>query len=95
MASLWLIYLGPLLERIRLGLPRHSIILSSVRMTRSAGKDISASMVIPSQLKPSITLNKRQLQASDNCSCIKSIDQHLLISSGTANALGTSRFNRL
>ncbi|AZU14000.1 hypothetical protein AC611_22105 [Xanthomonas phaseoli pv. phaseoli] len=87
-------YSGPLSQRITAGLPRHSMICSSDRITRADGSDRSTSIPSPSRLKSSSTLNSRKLRPSANWSCMKSIDQTWLIASGTARGSGRSRTSR-
>lgn len=77
------------------GLPRHSIIRSKLRMTRSASSEKSISIPRPSRLKSSSTFNNRNVPQSPRRSAMKSINQVMLGASGTANASGLSRFNRL
>jgi len=106
--SLPLIYSGPLSTRIVSGLPRHSMIRSRLRITRSAGKEKSTSMPKPSRLKSSSTFKSRNARPSPRRSAMKSplidckaincraaIDQVTFGASGTANASGLSRFRRL
>jgi hypothetical protein len=81
-------YSGPLSQRILSGLPRHAMICSSERMTRSDGKEKSTSMFSPSRLKSSITLNSRMLRPSESWSCMKSIDHTSLIPCGSASGSG-------
>ena len=64
-------------------------------MTRSDGSEKSTSMPNASRLKSSMTLNKRKLLPSSSRSCMKSIDQTLLIPSGTVKGWGFSRTRRL
>lgn len=45
-----LMYSGPLSQRMTWGLPRHSLILSRDRMTRSDGNEKSTSMQRPLRL---------------------------------------------
>ncbi|MNV76657.1 hypothetical protein D3C71_1700240 [compost metagenome] len=87
-------YSGPLSQRITTGLPRHPITCSSARLTREAGKEKSTSMHSASRLKSSITLNNRTERPSLSWSCMKSIDQHRLGWSGTANGSGLARTSR-
>lgn len=54
--------LRPLLQRISLRQPRHSIICSRGLTTRSAGREKSISIPNPSRLKSSITFNSRMLR---------------------------------
>ena len=51
-------------RRIDCGLPRHSMIRSSVRTTRADGSEKSTSMPRPSRLKSSITFSSRKLRPS-------------------------------
>jgi hypothetical protein len=50
-----LTYSGPLSQRIRSGLPRHSMMRFSDRITRSDDREKPTSMSKPSRLKSSIT----------------------------------------
>ena len=58
------IYSGPLSQRIINGVPRHSMICSRLRMTRSAGSEKSTSIPGPSRLKSSTTLNSLEARPS-------------------------------
>lgn len=51
-------------QRIRFGLPRHSIRWFSVRLTRSAGMEKSTSIPSPSRLQSSSIFNSRNLRPS-------------------------------
>ena len=93
-SSVPLMYSGPLSTRMVPGLPRHSMILSRLRITHSAGKEKSTSMPRPSRLKSSKTFSSRNARPSPNRSAMKSIDQVRLAASGTAKASGLSRFSR-
>ena len=93
--SFSLMYSGALSTLMVPGLPRHSMILSKLRMTRSAGNEKSTSMPSPSRLKSSSTFSSRNARPSPRRSAMKSIDQVRLGASGTANASGLSRLNRL
>src|SRR3546814_3457096 len=66
----------------------------SERMTRAGGSDRSTSIVSPSRLKSSSTLNSRKLRPSLSWPCMKSIDQTWLMDSGTASGSGRSRTRR-
>lgn len=89
------------------GFPRYSMIRLRLRMTFSAGKEMSTSMPKTSRLKSSSTLNSpnaRPSTARSAClharegprrSAIKSIDHVMFGASGTANASSLSRFRRL
>ncbi|EFF45744.1 ISxac2 transposase [Xanthomonas citri pv. aurantifolii str. ICPB 10535] len=83
-----LMYSGPLSQRITAGLPRHSMICSSDRITRADGSDRSTSIPSPSRLKSSSTLNSRKLRPSANWSCMKSIDPDLVDGLGHRQRLG-------
>lgn len=87
-------YSGPLSQRIVTGFPHHSMICSSVRITRSAGSEKSTSMPSPFRSKSSIMLNSQKARPSSKRSCMKSIDQTSLIAPGTANGSGFSRTRR-
>jgi hypothetical protein len=63
-------------------------------MTRKAGNEKSTSIAKPSRLKSSITLSNLNDRPSANWSCMKSIDQTLLICSGTVKGCGVSRTSR-
>jgi hypothetical protein len=87
-SSLPLMYSGPLSTLMVPGLPRHSMILSRLRMTRSAGSEKSTSMPSPSRLKSSSTFSSRNCRPSPSRSAMKSIDQVMLGASGTASSIG-------
>ena len=102
-----LTYSGPLSTRMILGLPRHSMIWSKLRTTRSAGSEKSTSMPKPSRLKSSSTFNVLIDRPSANWSAIKSPngvccanacravnDQVSFGMSGTASGSGLSLFRR-
>jgi len=66
---------GPLSTRILMGLPRHEMICSSIRMMRSAGNDVSISIARASRLKSSTRLNTLNFLPDISASLMKSIDQ--------------------
>lgn len=89
-----LMYSGPLSQRIASGLPRHHMMFSSTRVSRTDGNDRSTSIARPSRLKSSMTFNNRHERPSESWSCIKSMDQDWFIRSGTDSAWGFSRTMR-
>lgn len=81
--------------RICLGLPRHRMIISKTRMTRSAGKEVSTSIHKASRLKSSKTFKVRKALPLVKLSLMKSSDQLSLAWVGWVStwvALAGSRF---
>lgn len=93
-----LMYSGPLSTLMVPGFPRHSMILSRLRMTLSAGSEKSTSMPKPSRLKSSSTsstFSSRNWRPFPKRSTMKSMDQVMFGASSTASASGFYRFSRL
>ena len=77
---------GLLSTRMARGWPRHSMMRSNVRVTRSAGSEKSASMPNPSRLKSSRTFSNRKPLASSIRSAMKSRDHVTFGSAGTPSS---------
>ncbi len=73
---------GPLSMRICFGYPRQEAIISRVRITRVAGRDVSASIHKTSRLKSSMIFKVRKLLPQERLSLVKSKDQLRLAAFG-------------
>jgi len=70
---------GPLSTLILCGLPRHWIVCSSMRTTRSAGSEVSISIANASRLKSSSKFSVLNFLPLRSAALIKSIDQLILV----------------